>query len=143
MPIQPYLFLEGRAQETIDFYRQALGAEVALLMHYRDMPPQDGPQQEGCSGMPEAMLDKVMHASLRIGDAFLLLSDGHASGTPNFAGFSLSLTAADGDQATRWFNALSAGGQVRMPLGPTFFASHFGMCADRFGVAWMVMVEKK
>lgn len=137
MPIQPYLFLEGRCQEAIGFYRQALGAEVSLLMHYRDAPP-----QEGCT-MPEAMLDKVMHATLKIGDATLLMSDGHASGTPNFQGFALAIMAADADQATRWFTALSEGGEVRMPLGPTFFASQFGMCADRFGVGWMVMVEKK
>jgi PhnB protein len=143
MPIQPYLFFEGRCQEAIDFYRQALGAEVSMLMHYRDAPPpppqSSGP--EGCA-MPAAMLDKVMHASLRIGDAFLLMSDGQCAGTPNFSGFGVSLTAANDAQAARWFAALGEGGEVRMPMGPTFFASSFGMCADRFGVSWMVIVER-
>ena len=42
--------------------------------------------------------------------------------------------------AKRLFGALAEGGQVRMPLGKTFFASAFGMVADRFGVGWMVIV---
>ena len=81
-----------------------------------------------------------MHANLRIGGTTVLASDGRCVGQPNFQGFALSLTPADDAEAKRLFSALSEGGQVQMPLGKTFFASSFGMLADRFGVSWMVYV---
>lgn len=128
MQIQPYLFYNGRCEEAIAFYRTALGAETTMLMRYKESP---GP-------VPPGMDDKVMHASLRIGDAMLLMSDGHGSGPLNFQGFGLSLMVADDAEAQRSFAALSDGGQVQMPLEKTFFSSQFGMVADRFGVLWMV-----
>jgi PhnB protein len=133
MQVSPYLFFDGRCAEAIDFYRAALGAEVAMVMQYKDCP-------EPFPGEPPP-LDKIMHASLRIGSTSVSLSDGHCSGTANFQGFALTLTATDAAEAERLFAALSDGGQVRMPLGKTFFSPAFGMLADRFGVAWMVMVE--
>jgi PhnB protein len=81
-----------------------------------------------------------MHASLRIGDSTVLASDGRCEGRPSFEGFALSLTVPDDAAAERLFAALGDGGQVQMPLAKTFFASRFGMVADRFGVSWMVYV---
>ena len=81
-----------------------------------------------------------MHARLEIGGTTVLVSDGRCQGQPGFQGFSLSLTVADEATAERLFNALADGGQVRMPLGKTFFSPKFGMVADRFGVGWMVYV---
>jgi PhnB protein len=131
MQIQPYLFFDGRAEEAIEFYRKALGAQVQMLMRYRDSP------EKGPTTPPG---DKVMHSSLRIGDAEIMASDGHCQGKPNFQGFSLSLSARDDAEARRWFEALGDGGKVQQPLIKTFFASSFGMVADRFGVSWMVVV---
>ena len=83
---------------------------------------------------------KVMHAALKVGDAMILASDGMCSGTPTFQGISLSLTASTDAEAARLFDALAgSGGEVRMPLASTFFASSFGMVADRFGVSWMIV----
>jgi PhnB protein len=130
MQIQSYLFFEGRCEEAIEFYRAALGAEVTMLMRYKE-----GPQP--CSSGSE---EKVMHASLRIGDATVLASDGRCGGKPNFQGFALSLTVPNDAEAQRLFAALGNGGQVQMPLTKTFFSSSFGMLADRFGVLWMVYV---
>ncbi len=134
MQIQPYLFFDGRCEEAIDFYRRALGAEVTMLMHFKDAPDQT-------QISPESK-DKVMHASLRIGDNFVLVSDGHCTGKPSFQGFALSLTAANEAEAARLFAALGDGGHVQMPLAKTFFSPAFGMLADRFGVGWMVYVEQ-
>jgi PhnB protein len=64
------------------------------------------------------------------------------SGKPKFEGFSLAITARDDAETKRIFNALADGGQVRMPLTKTFFASSFGMVADRFGIGWMVLADK-
>lgn len=140
MQLQTYLFFDGRCEEALDFYRSALGAEVTALMRFKEGPPQeDSASQEGCAA-PNVDPEKVMHASFRIGNTEVLASDGDAKGQPSFQGFSLALSAPDGAEAERLFAALGDGGQVQMPLTKTFFTSHFGMVADRFGVSWMVLV---
>jgi PhnB protein len=80
-----------------------------------------------------------MHSSLRIGDAVIMASDGMAQGKPEFKGITLSISAKDDVEAKRFFDALSDGGKVQQPLMKTFFASSFGMVADKFGVGWMVV----
>ena len=130
MQIQPYLFFEGRCDEAIAFYRAALGAEVTMLMRYKDSPE---PPSHG-------EVDKVMHANLRIGKTTVLVSDGRCLGRPGFQGFALSLTVQSESEAERLFAVLGAGGQVQMPMGKTFFSPRFGMVADRFGVSWMIYV---
>lgn len=134
MQVQPYLFFDGRCEEAMTFYGAALGAEVTALMRFKD-----GPQPQEPGMVPPGCEDKVMHASLRIGDTTVMASDGHCQGKPSFQGFSLSLTAADDAAADRLFAALADGGQVQMPMTKTFFASRFGMVVDRFGVSWMVL----
>ncbi len=137
MRIEPYLFFDGRCEEALEFYRAAVGAEVTTLMRYSDSPQ---PMPPGM--VPPGSERKVMHSSMRIGDSTVMASDGDCKGKPNFSGISLSITVANGAEAERVFAALAAGGQVNMPLGKTFFSSHFGMLADRFGVRWMVIVAE-
>ncbi len=131
MQIQPYLFFDGRCDEAVEFYQKAVGAKVNMLMRFKDSP--DPAAVHGNA-------DKVMHASVQIGDSMVLASDGRCRDQPSFQGFALSLTAADDAEAKRLFEALGEGGQVQVPLAKTFFASSFGMVADRFGVGWMVYV---
>ena len=132
MQIQPYLFFDGRCEEALEFYKKALGAKVEMMMRFKDSPE---PPPPGMQIPP----DKVMHACLRIGEDAVMASDGNCTGRPSFNGFSLSITAADDADAKKRFAALADGGQVQMPLGKSFFASSFGMVADRFGVSWMVI----
>lgn len=134
--VQPYLFFGGRCEEALEFYRKALGAEVQMLMRFKESP-------EPMPGMPDCFDDKVMHASVRIGETVLMASDGRCEGQVNFEGFSLSITVADEAEAERVFGALGDGGVVVMPLEKTFWAPKFGMLADRFGVGWMVSVMHK
>ena len=133
MQIQPYLFFNGRCEEAIAFYRKALGAEVEMMMRFKDSPE---PMPPGA--VAPGFGDKVMHASLRIGGALLMASDGMGAGELAFQGFSLSIDAPDTAGADRMFNALAEGGVVKMPLGKTFWSPYFGIVADRFGVSWMV-----
>jgi len=135
MQVQPYLFFDGRCEEAVGFYRKALGAEVTMLMRFKDSPE---PPQPGM--VPPGAENKVMHASFRIGDTTVMASDGRCLGRPSFQGFSLSLTASNETEADRLFAALGDGGQVQMPLTKTFFSPRFGMVADRFGVSWMIVV---
>jgi PhnB protein len=134
MQVQPYLFFEGNCEKAIEFYRKNLGAEVKMLMRFKDSP------EPGMS--PPGAGDKVMHACLSIGDSMVMASDGRCQGKASFGGFALSLTVANEAEADRKFAALADGGQVQMPLTKTFFSPCFGMVADRFGVTWMIIVEQ-
>ena len=131
MQVQPYLFFDGRCDEALEFYKQTLGAEVAMLMRWKDSP-----DKSMCTPANE---NKVMHSSVRIGDTTLMASDGRNTGNPNFQGFALSINAKDDADADKLFAALSDGGKVTMPMAKTFFSPRFGMLADKFGVSWMVI----
>jgi PhnB protein len=132
--IQPYLIFNGRCEEAVEFYRQALGAEIVMLMRFKDAPDP--------SMIAPGSENKVMHATLRIGETIILASDGRCTGQMSFAGFSLSLAVKTTADADRFFAALSVGGQVQMPLTKTFFSPRFGMVADRFGVSWMIIIPQ-
>jgi PhnB protein len=135
MQVQPYLVFEGRCEEAIEFYKKALDAKVEMLMRFKEAP-----EQPGSGECAPGMDDKIMHAALKIGEATVMVSDGRMQGKPAFQGFALSLDLTNKEEAERKFRALGDGGQVQMPLGKTFFATSFGMVADRFGVPWMVIV---
>ena len=132
MQIQPYLFFEGSCEEAIEFYKKAIGAEVVMLMRHSESPEPPPP------GIVPPSPEKIMHATLKIGESVVMVSDGMAKGTPRFDGFSLSLNVKSEADADRLFAALAEGGQIRMPLAKTFWAPKFGMVADKFGVGWMV-----
>ena len=136
MPVTPYLFFDGRCEEALEFYKKALGAEVEMMMRFKESPEKPPPDK-----VAPGSENKIMHACVRISGAPIMASDGCAQGKPKFEGFSLSVNAKDDAEADRMFAALADGGKVQMPLGKTFFAKRFGMVADRFGVGWMVIVE--
>ena len=121
MPM-PYLFFDGRCEEAIAFYKKALGAEVEMMMRFKEAPEQPPP-----GTLPPGSENKVMHACLRINGSSVMASDGCAQGgKPKFQGFSLSVNAKDEAEADRMFAALADGGKVEMPLAKTFFAKRFG-----------------
>ena len=131
MVISPYLFFEGRCDEAIAFYTEKLDAKLGIRMTYSQMPgPTSGPMPPG---------DKIMHASLTIGDNVVFVSDGHCRQAADFKGFQLSMQADGPADVERLFAALADGGTVIMPIAKTFFAAAFGMVSDRFGVHWMIM----
>jgi PhnB protein len=133
MDIVPYLFFDGRAEQALAFYRQALGAQCEAIHRFKDSPNSEQ--------IPPGAGDKVMHVTFTVGDTTIMASDGHCHGTPTFQGFSLSLNVRTEAEAERYFAALSDGGKVEMPLTKTFFSPRFGMVTDRFGISWMVHVR--
>jgi PhnB protein len=135
MTIQTYLFFEGSCEAAVDFYKRAVGAQVEMLMRYRDAP-----DPATRSMVAAGNDDKIMHAAIRIGDSVVMASDGRCSGGADFRGFSLSLAVKTPAEAERAFAALSEGGRVDVPLAKTFWAPLFGMLTDRFGVRWMVQI---
>ena len=135
MTLEPYLYFNGHAEEAINLYKEALGAEVTFQMRMNEAPEPPPP-----GAIPAGFENKIMHASLRIGAMNLLISDGNSDMTPSFKGFTLSLGVADAAEAERKFTALAKGGKVIMPLGKTFWSPCFGMLEDKLGVGWMVIV---
>ena len=135
MQVRPHLDFDGRCEEAVEFYRSVLGAQVTLLMRFKDSP-----NREEHTLVPTGADEKVLHTSFCIGDTIVQASDGRCLGRPSFQGFSLSLTVPDAAEAERLFAALADGGRVQMPLAKTFFSSRFGMVADRFGVSWKIHV---
>ena len=136
MQVQPYLNFDGRCEEAIEFYKKSLGAKVDMMMRMKENPePQPGMSPPGTE-------NKILHSAFHIGDTQVMASDGRCLGKAKFDGIMLSLSAKDKSEAERIFNALADGGKVQMPLAKSFFASSFGMVADRFGVSWMVLCSK-
>lgn len=136
MRVLPYLNFDGRCEEAIEFYRRTLGAEVEMLMRFKDSPEPCAPGM-----IPPGCESKVMHASFRIGETTIMASDCHSAGTPSFQGISLAINPPDEAKAKQLFNALAEGGKVNAPLSKTFFSPAFGVVSDRFGVTWMINVE--
>jgi len=134
MLVQPYLDFDGRCEEAIEFYKKVLGAKVEMLMRFKENPE---PRHN-----PPGSENKIMHSSLRIGESVVMATDGRCGGKAKFEGISLSLRVGTDAEAERVFAALGEGGQVHMPMAKTFFASRFGMAADRFGISWMVIAGK-
>ena len=134
MQVQPYLFFDGRCEEAIEFYRKTLGAEVehddAVQGQSRALPGGRDPARQREQGDA---------CGLQIGDATVMASDGRCTGAAELPGIFALARRDRRRHAKRLFDALSDGGQVQMPLTKTFFASSFGMVADRFGVSWMVI----
>ncbi|MCC6680269.1 MAG: VOC family protein [Phycisphaeraceae bacterium] len=136
MIVQPYLYFEGRCEEALSFYENALGAETQMLLRYRDSPAPT-------PNIPPQLQNKIMHCNFRVGNTQLMASDGNCNGSPRFTGFSITLSTRDVAECERCFSALSEGGQVRVPLNKTFFSPSFGMVSDRFGVLWTVLVYQE
>ncbi len=135
MAFRPYLAFAGNCREAFTRYQEILGGELVLLT-VADVPADAGPPPSG------AKADAIMHAALTSGDDLLMGADdptGNFDGTVD--GMCVNCSLPDPAEAKRVFDALSEAGQVQVPLGKTFFSPAFGMCTDRFGTPWMVMVD--
>lgn len=130
--LNPYLIFDGNCAQAMRFYENVLGAKLEALMTFGESP--------GCENMAADVKGRIMHARLTIDGHPLMASDGLPEHGPwkGFHNVSLALTYATTDEAQRIFAALADGGQVRMPMQPTFWADAFGMLTDRFGLEWMV-----
>ena len=137
MQVKPILAFSGRCEEALNFYTDALGAEVILMMRWKDSP-----DPEMCAAAHDVQ-EKIMHASFRIGETILMATDGlEVQDQPDFKGITLAIEAKDEAEAKHLFAALCNGGKVQMPLAKTFWSSLSGMAVDRFGLSWMVNVAQ-
>ena len=129
-----YLQFDGTCAEALTFYAETLGGKVLMMSKYSDAPPNES--------MPPVPAHWVMHGRLQWpGGGMLMGSDGGMEPFAGVKGVSLSVNCGDVAEGQRVFDALAAGGTVKMPFGVTFWSPGFGMLVDRFGVPWMVNVE--
>jgi len=127
--LNPYLNFNGDTREAMEFYKSALGGELQI-MTFGAFP-----------GASDASNDKVMHAQLESGAMTLMASDPPPGET--FAGgnnVSLSLSGTDAATLTGYWNALSAGATVLVPLEKQMWGDTFGLLKDKFGMQWMVNI---
>ena len=131
-----YLNYNGNCEEAFNFYKSVFGGDFTYVGRFGEMP------QDGGKPIPESDKNKIMHISLPIGEHSVLMgSDTGGEWAPDFKqgnNFSISINAQSKDEADRIFNAISSGGHVTMPLANTFWGDYFGMCADKFGINWMM-----
>ena len=135
--VNVYLNFNGNCEEAFNFYKSVFGGEFPYIGRFKDMPP-----QEGMPPLPSDMGNKIMHVSLPISKETMLMgSDTGGEWAPDFVqgnNFSISINTDSQEKADRFFNDLSAGGQVTMPMANTFWGDYFGMFTDKFGINWMV-----
>ena len=133
MPVRPYLAFAGNCRQAFSRYQEILGGELQLLT-MGDLPTAEG--------RPAGSSTAIAHAALDSPVGLLLGADDPTGGFDGqVRGMCVNVALDDRDQARRVFDALAEDGQLQMPLGETFFSPAFGMCIDRFGTPWMVMVE--
>ena len=133
MELSTYLFFNGNCAEAFKFYEKCLGGKVES-MTYAGSPMQ--------SDIPADWHDKIIHARLTVGNYTLMGSDPPPDHYQKPQGFSVSVSGKDVPEGERIFKALSEGGTITMPYQKTFWAAGFGMCVDKFGIAWMVNCEQ-
>lgn len=132
--VYPCLNFDGNAREAFDYYRTVFGGSFQAVMYFREM--------EGISQLPDDERDRIAHISLPIGNSVLIAADSLPSymDKPLVVGnnFYVTVEPESGEEADRIFAMLSDGGAVEMPLGRTEWAEKFGVCADKFGIQWMI-----
>ena len=130
MQLNPHLSFDGQCQEAFKFYQQCLGGNIQSMMTHGDSPIADQ--------VPSEWRDRILHATLIVGETALMGADVPPDSYKAPRGFSITIQINDPADAESIFRALSEGGTVTMPLQETFWAARFGMVVDRFGIPWMV-----
>lgn len=135
-----YLNFNGNCEAAFNFYKSVFGGVFTYMSRFGEMPETEAYK------VPEADKNKIMHVSLPIGISILMGSDTGGDWAPTFKqgnNFSISISADSKEEADSIFNALSAGGQITMPLANTFWGDYFGMLTDQFGINWMMSYNEQ
>jgi len=134
MQLNPTVTFNGQCEEAFRFYAESLGGKIQTMMAWGESPMADQ--------VPSELRNKIMHATLIIGEYTLMGSDALPDQYQRPTGFYVTLVVKDPSEAKRIFDALSESGTVTMPLQATFWSAGFGMLVDRFGIPWMINCER-
>jgi PhnB protein len=133
-----YLNFLGNTEEVFDFYKSVFGGDYAMVMRFKDTG--EAPK------LPEADQNKIMHIALPIGSSVLMGTDALESQGQKLTmgnNFSISISTDTKADADKFFDGISSGGKVTVPMADAFWGSYFGMCTDKFGIQWMISYDKK
>ena len=134
LTLNPHLTFSGQCETAFKFYERCFGGKIVTMLTYGNSPMAEQTPQE--------WRDKILHATLRVGDHVLMGADILAEQYEPARGFSVVLGIDDPVDAERIFQALAENGTVRMPIGTTFWAVCFGMLIDQFGIPWAINCEQ-
>jgi PhnB protein len=129
--LNPYLNFRNNTREAMEFYNTVFRGKLTLQT-YKEFHASEDPSED----------NKIMHALLEAGQEITLM----AADTPNRMefrpgmNFSVSLSGDDEAELTTYFQKISTGGTVSMPLERSAWGDRFGMCTDKFGISWMVNI---
>ena len=126
--LNPYISFPGSARAAMEFYQTVFGGNLTMNTF-------------GEFGNPDpAVADKVMHAMLETDGGYTLMASDLAPGMDHMPGrnITISLSGDDGDELRGYWEKLTDGGQVTMPLEKQIWGDEFGMCTDKYGTPWMV-----
>ena len=129
----PYLNFQGTCKDAMEFYKSVLGGELYLSTY-----------GESGQSKKEEEKDLIMHSTLKNDFLTILAADGNEEHQVTFGNnIHLSISGDDEETLTKFFNGLSEGGKIDYPLKKEFWGDTFGMFTDKFGVHWMINIEKK
>jgi PhnB protein len=129
--LNPYLSFRDNAREAMQFYQSVFGGDLTIST-FAEFQASDDPAEQ----------HKVMHSMLSTDGGLVLM----ASDTPDRmdytpgSNFSISLSGENEAELRRYWDMLSDGGTVAMPLGPAPWGDTFGMCSDKYGVNWLINI---
>lgn len=128
--LNPYISFKDNAREAMEFYRDVFGGTLDINTF----------GQFGAPDGPEA--NKVMHAMLETDSGFTLMASDTPEGMSHNPGdnISVSLSGDDEQELRGYWDKLSDGATVTMPLEKQMWGDMFGSCTDRFGIGWMVNI---
>lgn len=139
--LTPYIILNGRAKEAIQFYEEVLNAKVQSIVTYGDMP--DNPKMP----FSDEVKELVAHALLKVGDTDLMISDTPIQSEQPFQlenqVVTICISTEDVEKTKQIFEALQQDGQVNCPLGETSFSSAFANVTDKYGVTYNIVTDCK
>ncbi len=134
LSMNPYLHFMGNTEEAMKFYRSVLGGEFTIFSRFKEVP--------GAEKMSPEEQEKIIHISLTIGPGQTIMATDslESMGQTVVPGNNIHICLHTKSEAEvdRIFKAFSAGGKIEMPPNKTFFGSYFAICADKYGVQWMI-----
>ncbi|MER8042209.1 VOC family protein [Streptomyces sp. NPDC094032] len=130
--LNPYISFDGDARQAMEFYQQVLGGELVV----RTFGEYGGPDP--------SIADKVMHGMLETPSGFTLMASDTPPGMTYNPGtnITISLSGDNADELRGYWEQLSVGGTVSVPLAKQMWGDEFGACVDRFGISWMVNITQ-
>lgn len=130
--LNPYINFRGNARQAIEFYRDVFGGELRMST-FGEFGNDDA-----------AVSDQIMHAQLETPSGYTIMASDLPPAMPYNPGdnITVSLSGDDAAELRGYWEKLSAGGKVSVPLEKQMWGDEFGSCVDQFGIQWMINITQ-